>query len=221
MEYLPGGESLVGDAAEISAGTGALLELLAPAFPNITWTPTEYIPPQRVTSTDTQWARWGKIGRGAQDLTTIDAHLSHFPNCERALAFDLRSDPWPAPLRSLDLIICANLLHITPWICAERLFDGASRALRPGGQFILYGAFTVDGEFIGDSNKAFDKFCRSTRGFGLKELRDLERLAADVGLACTTPRAMPANNLLLRFVKAERGPLQKMLSWAGVEELVL
>jgi hypothetical protein len=32
---------------------------------------------------------------------------------------------------------------------------------------------------------------------------------------------MPANNLLLRFVKAERGPLQKMLSWAGVEELVL
>ena len=62
MEYLPGGESLVGDAAEISAGTGALLELLAPAFPNITWTPTEYIPPQRVTSTDTQWARWGKIG---------------------------------------------------------------------------------------------------------------------------------------------------------------
>ena len=85
----------------------------------------------------------------------------------------------------------------------------------------VYGAFTVDGEFIGDSNKAFDKFCRSTRGFGLKELRDLERLAADVGLACTTPRAMPANNLLLRFVKAERGPLQKMLSWAGVEELVL
>ena len=79
MEYLPGGESLVGDAAEISAGTGALLELLAPAFPNITWTPTEFIPPQRVTSTDTQWARWGKIGRGAQDLTTIDAHLSHFP----------------------------------------------------------------------------------------------------------------------------------------------
>jgi hypothetical protein len=113
------------------------------------------------------------------------------------------------------------ILHITPWICAERLFDGASRALRPGGQFILYGAFTVDGEFIGDSNKAFDKFCRSTRGFGLKELRDLERLAADVGLACSTPRAMPANNLLLRFVKAERGPLQKMLSWAGVEELVL
>ena len=98
MEYLPGGESLVGDAAEISAGTGALLELLAPAFPNITWTPTEYIPPQRVTSTDTQWARWGKIGRGAQDLTTIDAHLSHFPNCERALPFDLRSDPWPAYL---------------------------------------------------------------------------------------------------------------------------
>ncbi len=27
--------------------------------------------------------------------------------------------------------------------------------------------------------------------------------------------------LLLRFVKAERGPFQKMLSWAGVEELVL
>ena len=44
---------------------------------------------------------------------------------------------------------------------------------------------------------------------------------ATEGLACTTPRAMPANNLLLRFVKAERGPLQKMLSWAGVEELVL
>jgi len=86
---------------------------------------------------------------------------------------------------------------------------------------ILYGAFTVDGEFIGESNQAFDKFCRSTRGYGLKEVRDLERLAADVGLACVTPRAMPANNLLLRFVKAERGPLQKMLSWAGVEELVL
>ncbi len=81
--------------------------------------------------------------------------------------------------------------------------------------------YTIDGEFIGDSNKVFDKFCRSTRGYGLKEVRDLERLAADVGLACLAPRDMPANNLLLRFVKAERGPLQKMLSWAGVEELVL
>ena len=55
----------------------------------------------------------------------------------------------------------------------------------------------------------------------MREVRDLERLAADVGLAWMAPRTMPANNLLLRFVKAERGPLQKMLSWAGVEELVL
>ena len=56
---------------------------------------------------------------------------------------------------------------------------------------------------------------------GIIAVRPGINLAADVGLACTTPRAMPANNLLLRFVKAERGPLQKMLSWAGVEELVL
>ena len=96
----------------------------------------------------------------------------------------------------------------------------STQATPPPERFI-YGAFTVDGEFIGESNQAFDKFCRSTRGYGSKEVRDLERLAADVGLACTTPRPMPANNLLLRFVKAERGPLQKMLSWAGVEELVL
>ena len=43
LKLLPN-EEVVGDACEIGAGHGALLEVLAPGFPGINWLPTEYVP---------------------------------------------------------------------------------------------------------------------------------------------------------------------------------
>ena len=61
LKLLPN-EELVGDACEIGAGTGALLEVLAPGFPRIQWLPTEYVP-QEPVEIESQWSAHGKIGR--------------------------------------------------------------------------------------------------------------------------------------------------------------
>ena len=79
LKLLPN-EELIGDACEIGAGTGALLEVLAPGFPGIQWLPTEYVPSEPV-EVENQWAAHGKIGRRlGSELETLDAHLQPFAN---------------------------------------------------------------------------------------------------------------------------------------------
>jgi len=211
LQLLPDSESFSGHALEIATGTGALMEVVAPAFPLLTYQPSEYVPAEAAPP-ESQWSMHGKIGlrQGLDELANIDEHgCKIFSNCLPAVALDL-SKPWPPVVAdkdgSLQLILCANTLHITPWECSIGLFRGAGPALASGGHLVLYGPFKVGGEFIGADggagNARFDAKLRSTNSlWGIREVDELVALGSSVGFALRAKVAMPANNLALHFVK--------------------
>jgi SAM-dependent methyltransferase len=102
-----------------------------------------------------------------------------------------------------DIVVSINMIHIAPPACTAALLLGASRALRPGGRFLLYGPFLVDGRPTTDSNAAFDaKLKAMDPSFGLRDVAHVETAALDVSLKLLSTTAMPANNLTLVFEKA-------------------
>ena len=191
------------------------MEVVAPAYPLLSYQPSEYVP-EKMAAPEHQWREHGKIGlrAGLDELANIDEHgCKIFPNCLPAVSLDLRC--WPdeaasetCERRSLSLMLVANTLHITPWTCTANLFRGAGQALADGGYLIIYGPFKVDGRFIGADggagNARFDAKLQETNGeWGLRDVSDLQTLAAEVGLVLTARADMPANNLTLCFVRVE------------------
>merc|ERR1712203_1106258 len=106
----------------------------------------------------------------------------------RGLEGHLEGDvPW-------DVAVNINMMHIAPPECSEGLFQVCSKALRPGGFLLTYGPYCVDG-FMVPSNKEFDRRLKQMDPrFGIRELRDLERLAAGYGFTLEAAHDMPANN---------------------------
>ncbi|GMI10065.1 hypothetical protein TrVE_jg4402 [Triparma verrucosa] len=211
LKLLPESDSFSGPALEIATGTGALMEVVAPAFPYLTMQPSEYVP-ETAAAPDEQWSKHGKIGLrlGLDELACIDEHCKVFKNCVPAVALDL-SKPWPTEVTEKNgshvLILCANTLHITPWACSVGLLWGAGQALAPDGHLVLYGPFKVSGEFIGADggagNAKFDAKLRSTNAeWGIRDVGELEKVAEGFGLALSEKVEMPANNLCLHFTKA-------------------
>jgi len=215
FRILPPSDEFSGLALEIASSTGAHIEVFAPAFPKLSFQPSEYIPAVAATAEE-QWSKHGKIGlrNGVDELANIDAHCCKvFPNVKPAVGLDLMTtwDEWPSEVRdaegSMVLIFCANTLHVTPWECSVNLLRGTSRALAPGGHLVLYGPFKVGGEFLGadggEGNRNFDKKLRGNEPtWGIRDLDDISKEAAAVGLTLSSKVDMPANNLTLHFVKS-------------------
>mmetsp|Transcript_113911 Transcript_113911/g.207228 ORF Transcript_113911/g.207228 Transcript_113911/m.207228 type:complete len:250 (+) Transcript_113911:40-789(+) len=214
LKMLPPSDEFSGLALEIASGTGAHLEVYAPAFPRLSFQPSEYIP-EKSAAPEEQWSKHGKIGLrlDTDELANIDARgCSIFPNVKQAVALDLTWpwDKWPSAVRDAEgaivLIICSNTLHISPWECSVNLFRSASLCLAPGGHLILYGPFKVHGEFIGADggagNAKFDEKLRTTNpDWGIRDVDTLSELAAGAGMALRDKADMPANNLVLHYVK--------------------
>ena len=213
MSLLP--EATTGHALEIASSTGAHIEVFAPAFPSLTWHPSEYVPPTPA-SAEEQWPKYGKVGQRVvenDELLSIDAHGSAvFSNVVPAVALDLMHPygQWPASIRELEgqftLVILSNTLHITPWECSVGLFNGAAKLLSSGGKLVVYGPFKVEGKFVGAdggaNNEKFDAKLRSTNeSWGIRDVDDLKAVATPLGLILQSQVDMPANNLTLTFVK--------------------
>src|SRR5262249_58937640 len=106
-------------------------------------------------------------------------------------------------LPGLLALFCANVIHIAPWRVAEGLFAGAGRILRDDGRLFLYGPFKRDGQHTAVSNAVFDTSLRDNNPeWGVRDIADLERLAAQNGLAWRETVEMPANNLILVFARS-------------------
>ena len=76
-----------------------------------------------------------------------------------------------------------------------------------GRKLIVYGPFKLDGAFIGDDggagNRQFDETLRQRNPeFGYRDVAQVATAAATVGLAFASTTRMPANNLLLEFVRS-------------------
>jgi hypothetical protein len=176
-----------GDVVEAGSGTGQHVVHFARHTPDITWWPSDL---------------------NEQHLKSIAAWraYSELPNIRPPLRIDLTNPAWCPELHDgsgpgeLLAVFCANVIHIAPWRVAEGLFAGAARYLRADGRLFLYGPFKRDGKHTALSNAVFDTSLRERDpDWGVRDIADLQKLAASVGLVLKDAAEMPANNMMLAF----------------------
>jgi hypothetical protein len=128
------------------------------------------------------------------------------PNLQPPQRVDLTDADWTwSPGGPLAAMLCVNVLHISHWRVSENLFAGAGRLLRSDGKLFAYGPFMRDGAHTAPSNAAFDASLRAQNAdWGVRDIRDLDRLAVANGLAPAEIVEMPANNFALVFARAHR-----------------
>ncbi|MEJ6004584.1 DUF938 domain-containing protein [Paucibacter sp. AS339] len=167
-----------GRALEIASGSGQHLEYFSRAMPGWQW-----------------------LGSDPSDpaLESIAARCPHGP---RPLKLDVAQQDWHLPTAHcrLDLIYCANMLHISAWSNCAALMRGAAYHLSEHGLLIVYGPFIVPGETTAPSNLDFDaELRRRDPAWGLRSLAEVDDVAKQFGLRRRQRLHMPANNLLLVF----------------------
>jgi SAM-dependent methyltransferase len=176
-----------GDVVEAGSGTGQHVIDFGRHMPKVTWWPSD---------------------TNAQHLKSIEAWRAHagLPNVRPPLRIDLSDPAWCAAMQDgsgpgpLLAVFCANVIHIAPWRVAEGLVEGAGRYLRPGGRLLLYGPFKRGGKHTAVSNAVFDSSLRERDpDWGVRDVAEVEKLAAAAGLKPAEIVEMPANNLILVF----------------------
>jgi SAM-dependent methyltransferase len=179
-----------GDVVEAGSGTGQHVVDFARRIPDITWWPSDL---------------------NEQHLKSIAAWRAHagLANIRPPLRIDLSDPAWCAQMhdgsgpKKLLAVFCANVIHIAPWRVAEGLFAGAGHYLRADGRLFLYGPFKRGGKHTAVSNAVFDTSLRERDPeWGVRDIEDLEKLAADAALALIEIAEMPANNLTLVFERS-------------------
>jgi len=170
-----------GIALEIASGSGQHAAHFAAALPGWQWQPSD---------------------GDASSLASIDAWCAGLANVRPALALDVMRAPWSGVAERVDLIFCANLLHISPWPTCAALMRGAARHLAPDRLLVVYGPFIVDGVETAPSNVAFDADLRARNpAWGLRRLDDVANEAEAAGLGLREHSAMPANNRMVVLAK--------------------
>lgn len=173
-----------GTVLEIAAGTGEHAVFFAERFPALRWQPTDPSP---------------------EALASIAAYRDDYDggNLREPLLLDAAApDSWPVAQAAA--IVCINMVHISPWEATLGLFAGAARILgTTGGPLILYGPYLEQGVETATSNLDFDASLKARDPrWGLRHAEDLDRLAAEHGMARTVRVAMPANNIMLIYRSA-------------------
>ncbi|MBC7445826.1 MAG: DUF938 domain-containing protein [Polaromonas sp.] len=172
-----------GNALEIASGTGQHVAWFAAGLPRWTWQPTD-AQPVALTSIATWTAQQG------------------LKNVRPPLLLDVLSPNWLAQAARFELILCANLLHIAPWAACAALMRGSALHLAAGGCLVTYGPYLEDGVATSPGNLGFDESLQQyNAAWGLRRREDVEAEAGRAGLCLSQRHALPANNLLLVWVR--------------------
>ena len=177
-----------GTMLEVAAGTGQHAAFFAPRLAPRWWLPT-----------DLDEANIASIAAWREE---VDA-----PNLLPPQPLDVLAPRWsveasvlPEPISA---IVNINMVHISPWSCCEALFDGAARILKPQAPILMYGPFKRGDEHTAPSNAAFDKQLRAQDPhWGVRNLEDVIDAAEARGFSLSVVVEMPANNLMVSFVRA-------------------
>jgi len=184
IEVLSGLLPASGRALELASGTGQHAVAFAEAFPGIVWQPSD----QDQTARDSiaAWVAEAKLG-----------------NLRPPLDINVMAAGWRKAVDAgLDLVVCINMVHISPWQACEGLMAGAGALLHDGGLLYLYGPYKRDGQHTAPSNEAFDGSLRARNsGWGIRDMADVARVAGLHGMILEDIVAMPANNFSLVFRK--------------------
>jgi uncharacterized protein DUF938 len=177
-EWLPAS----GTVLEIASGTGEHAVYFAERFPNLRWQPSD-IYADAIASI----AAW----RSAAGLENVCPPLT----------IDAATTDWA--IDRADALLSINMVHISPWASALGLIAGAARLLPPGAPLILYGPWLKSDVQPAPSNLAFDEdLRRRDPSWGLRRVEEFAAAAAAQGFDLSATRDMPANNLMLLFVRS-------------------
>lgn len=166
-----------GRALEIACGTGQHAAHFAPALPGWQWLPTD--PMDESLRSTADWCEG-------------------LANVLPPLRLDVLAPGWPGMPAQVDLVFCANMIHISPWATTRALMQGAARHLSPAGVLVTYGPYFVQGETPSPGNLAFDADLQQRDpAWGIRWLHAVQAEAAEAGLALQRRIDMPANNLTL------------------------
>ncbi|XP_076359617.1 methyltransferase-like 26 [Tachypleus tridentatus] len=173
---------------EVASGSGQHVSYFASKFPNCRWQPSEI---------------------SSRCLHSINAYIKSLgvKNVLPPMEIDvsLPVSQWKDNTlitSSVDMMLCVNMIHITPWQCTIGLFNSAGVLLKSGGVLIMYGPYAIDGQLTPESNVHFDRSLRQENvEYGVRDIRDLEKLAKDNKMALEKVYDMPSNNKTLVFRK--------------------
>ncbi|XP_070579298.1 methyltransferase-like 26 isoform X2 [Ptychodera flava] len=176
-----------GFALELGSGTGQHVIHFASKFPNITWLPSDIDEPS-VTSIQC----YLKVYQPQNVLQPVFVNAS------------MPAETWHPSLRpgSCDLIVCINVIHISPLAVTQGLFPGAYRMLKLNGVLITYGPYRMNGVITPESNVKFDANLKAMNPeYGLRDVEYLSKLAEENNMKVEAMHDMPANNKILVFRK--------------------
>lgn len=167
---------------EIASGTGEHALAFAARFPQLDWQPSD--PDPEALASIGAWAEGGPS------------------NLRSPMRLDVCAGQWP--LDHAEAVLCINMVHISPWAASLSLLDGAARLLPARAPLILYGPWLEEEVEAAPSNLAFDQSLKARNpewGLRLKQLFAAQ--AAQRGLSLVGRKAMPSNNIMLRFEKQD------------------
>ena len=174
----------VKQALEVASGSGQHVAHWAPRFPHVNWIPSDLNP---------------------LHCRSIAAWTAGIENVSTPIKLDVTASSWKE-LRTVDLVFCANMIHIAPWEACLGLLARSAEILTPGGTLVLYGPFMENGQHNAESNAQFDESLRSRDpSWGIRDLNEVKSTAADHGFVFDIKTTMPANNLTVIF-KRQNSP---------------
>jgi cyclopropane fatty-acyl-phospholipid synthase-like methyltransferase len=168
---------------EIGSGTGQHAVFFAGQLPHLTWQCSDR-----------------EINHTGINAWIADAELD---NVLPPLALDVQDTEMPGA--AYDAVFSANTAHIMSFPAVECMFRIVGSCLAEEGVFCLYGPFNQDGAFSSPSNEKFDASLKAQdAAMGIRDLQDLDALAANNGMRRVRLYAMPANNNLAVWQKSGR-----------------
>ncbi len=166
---------------EIASGTGEHAVYFGRAFPGLTFQPSD--PDPACCQSITAW-------------TEREGSSNILP----PLQLDAQAPQWD--VQNVAAILCINMVHISPWESSIGLFDKAGKLLAPGAPFYLYGPYLRDDIETAPGNLAFERSLKSRNlRWGLRDVADMDALAARNGFTRESLVEMPANNISLVYRK--------------------
>ncbi len=172
-----------GTVLEIASGTGEHAVYFGKAFPDLTFQPSD--PDPACCQSIAAWTKRETV-----------------PNILPPKQLDAQAAQWAVP--KLSALLCINMVHISPWESSIGLMEKAGRLLDLRAPLYLYGPYLRDGVETAPGNLAFERSLKSRDlRWGLRDVADMDALAARNGFVRESLIEMPANNISLVYRKTE------------------